>query len=79
MIQAVATSNPDVDAERMFAFAQAERSAKKETEMLSASEQLIAKYPSSKWTEEALMMLGNYYWVELDRPKAISYYQRRAR
>ncbi len=76
VIQAVATSNPDVDAERMFAFAQAERTAKKETEMLSASEQLIEKYPSSKWSEEALMMVGNYYWVELDRPKAIGYYQR---
>jgi soluble lytic murein transglycosylase len=76
VIQVVATSNPDVDAERMFAFAQAERSAKKEPEMLSASEQLVQKYPSSKWSEEALMMVGNYYWVELDRPKAISYYQR---
>jgi soluble lytic murein transglycosylase len=76
VIQAVATSNPEVDAERMFAFAQAERTAKKETEMLSASEQLIEKYPASKWSEEALMMVGNYYWVELDRHKAISYYQR---
>ena len=32
--------------------------------------------PSSKWSEEALMMVGNYYWVELDRSKAINYYQR---
>jgi soluble lytic murein transglycosylase len=44
--------------------------------MLTAAEQLVQKYPTSKWSEEALMMVGNYYWVELDRTKAVSYYQR---
>jgi soluble lytic murein transglycosylase len=76
VIEVVATPDPGVDAERMYVGAQGYRSAKKEPEMLSASEALIAKYPDSKWAEEALMMVGNYYWVELDRPKAISYYQR---
>lgn len=76
VIEAVATPDPAVDAERMYVVAQAYRSAKKEPEMLSGSEALIQKYPESKWAEEALMMLGNYYWVELDRAKAISYYQR---
>jgi soluble lytic murein transglycosylase len=76
VISLVSTSDPEVDAERMYAFAQVERSAKKESEMLSATEAVVGKYPASKWSEEALMMVGNYYWVELDRHKAISYYQR---
>jgi soluble lytic murein transglycosylase len=76
LISSLAISDPEVDAERLFVYAQFERIAKKESDMLSASEQLVQKYPSSKWSEEALMMVGNYYWVELDRPKAVSYYQR---
>jgi soluble lytic murein transglycosylase len=44
--------------------------------MLSAVEQLAQTYPSSKWAEEALMAAGNYYWVELNRAKAVNYYQR---
>ena len=50
--------------------AQIYRAAKKESEMLSGSEQVVQKYPSSKWSEEALMMVGNYYWVELDRAQS---------
>jgi len=76
VVEAVATPDAGVDAERMYVVAQGHRSAKKEPEMLSAAEALIQKYPDSKWAEEALMMVGNFYWVELDRPKAISYYQR---
>jgi soluble lytic murein transglycosylase len=76
VVTSLAISNPEVDAERMFVVAQIHRSEKKEADMLAASEQLIQKYPSSKWSEEALMMTGNYYWVELDRHKAVSYYQR---
>jgi soluble lytic murein transglycosylase len=76
LVSSLAISDPEVDAERMFVYSQFERSAKKESEMLTAAEQLVQKYPTSKWSEEALMMVGNYYWVELDRTKAVSYYQR---
>jgi soluble lytic murein transglycosylase len=76
VVASVATSDPGVDAERMFVVAQMHRSEKREIEMLSAAEALVQKYHASKWSEEALMMLGNYYWVELDRHKAVSYYQR---
>ncbi len=76
LVSSLAITDPEVDAERQFDYAQFERSAKKESDMLSASEQLVQKYPSSKWSEEALMMVGNYYWVELDRAKAVNYYQR---
>jgi soluble lytic murein transglycosylase len=76
LVSSLAIADPEVDAERLFVYAQIERSAKKESEMLSAAEQVVQKYPPSKWSEEALMMVGNYYWVELDRAKAVSYYQR---
>ena len=76
LISSLSITDPEVDAERLYVFAQAERSAKKETEMLRATESVVQKYPTSKWSEEALMMAGNYYWVELDRHKAIDYYQR---
>ena len=76
LISSLTLTDPDVDAERMFVFAQIHRSEKHETEMLSAVEQVVQKYPSSKWSEEALMLAANYYWVELDRAKAVSYYQR---
>jgi soluble lytic murein transglycosylase len=76
LVSSLAISDPEVDAERIFVYSQFQRSAKKESEMLAAAEQLVQKYPTSKWSEEALMMVGNYYWVELDRTKAVSYYQR---
>jgi peptidoglycan lytic transglycosylase len=70
------TPDPEVDAERMFALSQYQRSAKSETAMFTTIEQLVKKYPESKWAEEAYMQAGNYYWVLLDRPKAASYYQK---
>jgi soluble lytic murein transglycosylase len=76
LLSSLAITDPEVDAERMFLVSQTHRAAKQESEMLSTAEQLVQRYPSSKWSEEALMMVGNYYWVELNRPKAVSYYQR---
>ena len=70
------TSDPEVDAERLYALSQAYRSEKHETEMLTNIEKVAEKYPQSHWTEEALMAAGNYYWVLLDRANAVHYYQR---
>ena len=44
--------------------------------MLTNIEKVAEKYPQSHWTEEALMAAGNYYWVLLDRTKAVHYYER---
>ena len=66
----------DVDAERLYALSQIYRTDKKEGEMLVAIDQLVQKYPASKWAEEGLMAAGNYYWVELNRSQAAGYYQR---
>lgn len=69
-------SDPEAEAERLYRLSQAYRSNKNETEMLTNIELVAGKFPQSKWTEEALMAGGNYYWVQLDRPKASHYYER---
>lgn len=76
LVSSLNITDPEVDAERIYVVAQIQRSAKKESDMLAAAEGVAQKYPQSKWSEEALMMVGNYYWVELDRHQAINYYQR---
>src|SRR5208282_6668510 len=72
----IETSDSEVDAERLYALSQAYRSDKRETEMLTNVEMVAEKYPQSRWTEEALMAAGNYYWVLLDRTRASHYYER---
>ena len=69
-------SDPEVEAERLYALSQAYRSEKNETAMLTNIELVVEKFPQSKWAEEALMAGGNYYWVQLDRTKAAHYYER---
>jgi soluble lytic murein transglycosylase len=69
-------SDPEAEAERLYLLSQAYRSEKNETAMLTSIELIAEKFPQSKWTEEALMAGGNYYWVQLDRPKAVHYYAR---
>src|SRR5260370_1461030 len=76
LVSSLALTDFEVDAERLYALSQIYRSDKKEGEMLGAVDQLVQKYPASKWAEEGLMAAGNYYWVELNRSKAVSYYQR---
>jgi soluble lytic murein transglycosylase len=76
ILSSLTTSDPEVDAERLFGLSQAYRSAKKESEMFATLDLITQKYLHSVWSEEALMAAGNYYWVLLDRPKAVSYYQR---
>src|SRR2546425_4702820 len=44
--------------------------------MLEAIEQVTSRYPQSRWAEESLFAEANYFWVNLDRKRAASYYQR---
>ena len=76
LVSSLKITDPEVDAERIYIVAQIARSANKESDMQSAIEAVVQKYPESKWSEEALMMAGNYYWVQLNRHEAIKYYQR---
>ncbi|HSC44819.1 MAG TPA: transglycosylase SLT domain-containing protein [Candidatus Acidoferrum sp.] len=76
LLSALVASDPEVNAERLFALSQFQRSAKNDSAMFASLDELTQKYPQSKWTEEGYMQAGNYYWVLLDRPKAASYYQK---
>jgi soluble lytic murein transglycosylase len=76
LVSSLELTDRDVDADRLYALSQIYRSDKKEGEMLAAIDQLVQKYPASKWTEEGLMAAGNFYWVDLNRSQAASYYQR---
>ena len=71
-------NDADVDAERYYALANHYRNQQQETTMVSAIDSAIARDPSSRWTESALFLGGNYYWVQLDRDRAVSYYKRLA-
>ena len=69
-------ADPELDAERLYALSQEERDRKHEEKMLAAIDLAIARVPQSRWAEEALFAAGNYYWVQLDRRRAASHYER---
>ena len=75
---AMSIGDPDVDAERYYNLAQHYRNQQKESDMLAAIESAAARAPGSAWTESALFLGGNYFWVKLDRDKAAAYYRRLA-
>ena len=76
VLASVKVSDPEVDAEKLYVLSQAYRTGKRPAEMFSALGTLGQKYPSSKWNEDGLMAAANYYWVELDRSRAVVGYQR---
>jgi soluble lytic murein transglycosylase len=75
-LAALTVTDPDVDAERFHALAEVYRSLGNDTEMAAAVEGAATRAPKSIWTERALMLAGNEYWVELNRDQAASYYKR---
>ncbi|MGB6429441.1 MAG: transglycosylase SLT domain-containing protein [Candidatus Acidiferrales bacterium] len=75
-LRSLTLTTPELDAERLYELSQNLRTEKVETEMLALVEQLAAAHPASAWTEQALFGTGNYYWVNLDRDHAATYYQR---
>jgi soluble lytic murein transglycosylase len=76
LVASLKTPDFEIDAERLYALSQFYRSDKKFDEMFATLGELTQKYPLSKWNEEGFMAAGNYYWVDLDRTRAASYYQR---
>ena len=77
-ISALAITDPDVDAERSYTLANWYRVQLQEPQMAAAVEATVARNPTSHWAESALFLAGNYYWVQLDRDRAVTYYQRLA-
>src|SRR5271168_3675144 len=75
-ISAMTISDPDVDAERFYTVANYYRDRPSESQMVAAVEAAATRAPASRWTESALFLAGNYYWVQLDRDHAASFYKR---
>jgi soluble lytic murein transglycosylase len=73
---ALEITDPDVDAERFRALADYYRGQQQDAAMAAAVEAVASRAPSSGWAEAALFLAGNYYWVQLDRDRAASYYAR---
>ncbi len=74
-LAALKLTDPDVDAERFHALAEVYRGLGQDPEMQAAVQGAVARAPQSVWTERALMLAGNEYWVELNRDQAASYYK----
>jgi soluble lytic murein transglycosylase len=77
-LAALKISDPDVDAERDYTLADYYRGAQNEAQLVAAVEAAAARAPSSHWTERSLFLAGNFYWVNLQRDQASSYYARLA-
>src|SRR5271154_2606105 len=75
-ISALKIGDPDVDAERYNTIANYYRDRPSETQMIAAVDSAVARAPDSRWSESALFLAGNYYWVQLDRDRAASFYKR---
>jgi len=75
-LAALKINDPDVDAERYNTIANYYRDRPSESQMIAAVESAVARAPDSRWAESALFLAGNYYWVQLDRDRAASYYKR---
>jgi soluble lytic murein transglycosylase len=75
-LSALKINDPDVDAERYNTVANYYRDRPSESQMIAAVESAVARVPDSRWAESALFLAGNYYWVQLDRDRAASYYKR---
>jgi len=75
-LEALQVTDPDVDAERLAALADVYRALGQEAQLVNAVETAAARAPTSQWTANALFLAGNYFWVDLNRDRAVAYYKR---
>ena len=69
----------DLAAERLYLMGECARRLKRVKEFRARAEELGEKYPRSKWYEEALFSLGNYYLLKNEARLSRHYYERAAR
>ncbi|HKS83567.1 MAG TPA: transglycosylase SLT domain-containing protein [Candidatus Acidoferrales bacterium] len=69
-------TDPEVEAERQYSLADIYRAQKADASLEAAVEAAVSRAPSSRWAELSLFLAGNYFWVQLDRDRASSYYRR---
>jgi peptidoglycan lytic transglycosylase len=72
-------ADPDVDAERDYILADYYRGVQNDTQLVAAVQAAESRAPASGWTERSLFLAGNYYWVNLQRDQASSYYSQLAK
>ena len=75
-LAAMQINDPDVDAERDYSVADYYRAQQQDAQMKQAVEAAVSRAPSSTWADDSLFLAGNFYWVNLDRDQASSFYWR---
>ncbi|MDE0107144.1 MAG: lytic transglycosylase domain-containing protein [Bryobacterales bacterium] len=69
---------PELEAQRLYLLCAIERRKRIVGEMLSSISKLAAKHGKSPWYEEALLSVGNYYYLLDDRPSYSKWFRRLA-
>ena len=69
---------PELEAQRLYLLCAIERRKRVIGEMLSSISKLAAKHSESPWYEEALLSVGNYYYLLDDRESYAKWFQRLA-
>jgi soluble lytic murein transglycosylase len=73
-VEKLPVTNDDSAALKLYLFAEISRTEKNRAEHDGLIAQLVQKYPSSRWTEEALYSGGNMYLLTHDAEQAIYHY-----
>jgi soluble lytic murein transglycosylase len=72
--RALADTNDDNGARRLYLLMELARNAQNDGEQQQMVEQLKARFPQSQWLAEALFSSGNMYMLRRDYPRAVDYY-----
>ena len=75
MLDAIPSSTPELEAERLFNLAELARSANDDDSALRLVDQLRIQYPTSPYLEQALLSSGNIYLLRRDLDRAIDSYR----
>jgi soluble lytic murein transglycosylase len=74
-LSALQVTDPEADAERHYTIADYYRAAQAGAQMNQEVLAAVSRAPSSQWADNALFLAGNYYWVQLDRDQAATFYR----
>ncbi len=70
--------DPEVNAERLYFLCALERRQGSVEAMLSSVNKLAKQHPRSPWYQEALLAVGNFYYLKDDRREFVRWFQRLA-
>jgi soluble lytic murein transglycosylase len=69
-------NDPELNAERLYFLCALERRQGVVEPMLSSVDKLAKRHPRSPWYQEALLAVGNFYYLKDDRREYIRWFQR---